>query len=166
MDFGNFTVTIVEDVGGATVPGTNAKIPNSFVYQFVPINLTDLTKGKLQALQASSNTTGQPITFQPIDATHPQGHAFSPDQKALPRAWPSTRTHWPRRPAQPRSSGPRTGSSARAATSRSTSSTRPATPTPSASPTRTSAAAVTQSYAGGRQPLRFLAEGRDPSATL
>jgi hypothetical protein len=25
---------------------------------------------------------------------------------------------------------------------------------------------VTQSYANGRQPLRFLAEGRDPSATL
>ncbi len=25
---------------------------------------------------------------------------------------------------------------------------------------------VTQSYAGGRQPLRFLAEGRDPPATL
>ncbi len=30
MDLGNFTVTIVEDVGGATVPGTNAKIPHSF----------------------------------------------------------------------------------------------------------------------------------------
>jgi hypothetical protein len=80
---------IVEDSSGATVPGipstnaTNAKLPNSFVFRFVPVNPTDLTKGKLQALQVFSNTTRQPITFQPIDAAHPQGNAFSPDQQAL-----------------------------------------------------------------------------------
>jgi uncharacterized protein DUF839 len=87
-------LTIVEDVGGATVPGTNARIPNSFVYRFVPINPADLTKGKLQALQVSSNITGQPITFQPIDATHPQGNAFSPDQKALHTYGNSFDTKW------------------------------------------------------------------------
>lgn len=86
-------LTIVEDVGGATVPGTNAKIPNSFVYRFVPVNPTDLTKGKLQALQVS-NATGQPITFQPIDATHPQGNAFSPDQQALHTYGNSFDTKW------------------------------------------------------------------------
>src|SRR5262249_20662856 len=42
---------IVEDSGGATVPGTNAKLPNSFVYRFVPQRRDDLTHGKLQALQ-------------------------------------------------------------------------------------------------------------------
>lgn len=76
-------LAIVEDAGGATVAGTNARIPNSFVYRFVPVNPGDLTKGKLEALQVLSNATHQPITFQPIDAAHPQGNAFSPDQRAL-----------------------------------------------------------------------------------
>ena len=45
-------VWIVEDIGGSTVPGTNGKKPNSFVYRFVPVDKTDLTKGgTLQALQ-------------------------------------------------------------------------------------------------------------------
>lgn len=85
---------VVEDVGGATVPGTNAKLPNSFVYRFVPTNPRDLTSGTLQALQVSSNTTGQPITFQAIDGTHPQGNAFSADQKALHTFGNSFTTRW------------------------------------------------------------------------
>jgi len=87
-------LTIVEDVGGATVPGTNARIPNSFVYRFVPVNPSDLTKGKLQALQVFSDTSHQPITFQPIDAAHPQGNAFSADQKALHTYGNSFDTKW------------------------------------------------------------------------
>jgi hypothetical protein len=60
----------------------------------VPVNPNDLTKGKLQALQVSSNITGQPITFQPIDAIHPQGNAFSPDQQALHTYGNSFDTKW------------------------------------------------------------------------
>jgi hypothetical protein len=56
---------IVEDVGG--VKGSsinkNAKQPNSFIYRFVPNSPSDLTKGKLQALQVLSLKTGQPISF-------------------------------------------------------------------------------------------------------
>jgi hypothetical protein len=87
-------LTIVEDVGGATVPGTNARIPNSFVYRFVPVDPKDLSKGKLQALQVFSDTSHQPITFQPIDAGHPQGNAFSADQKALHTYGTSFDTKW------------------------------------------------------------------------
>lgn len=88
-------LTIIEDTGGATVPGTNARTPNSFVFRFVPVNPSDLTKAKLQALQVFSNITpGQPITFQAIDAAHPQGNAFSPDQKALQTYGNSFATKW------------------------------------------------------------------------
>ncbi|MGH3841548.1 MAG: alkaline phosphatase PhoX [Pseudonocardiaceae bacterium] len=85
---------IVEDVGGATVPGDKAKIPNSFVYRFVPANPADLTKGKLQALQVFSDTTHTPITFQPIDPAHPTGGAFTADQKALHTFGVSFDTKW------------------------------------------------------------------------
>ncbi|HET9256494.1 MAG TPA: alkaline phosphatase PhoX [Pseudonocardiaceae bacterium] len=85
---------IVEDVGGATVPGDKARIPNSFLYRFVPVNPSDLTKGKLQALQVFSNTTHTPITFQPIDPAHPSGNAFSDDQKALHTFGLSFDTKW------------------------------------------------------------------------
>jgi hypothetical protein len=74
---------VVEDVGGATVPGDKARIPHSFAYRFVPAAPRDLTRGKLQALQVFSDTTHTPITFQPIDRAHPQGNAFSADQKTL-----------------------------------------------------------------------------------
>src|SRR5436190_6734444 len=43
---------IVEDVGGsAGTTSTHAKQPNSFVYRFVPEDRSDLSSGKLQALQ-------------------------------------------------------------------------------------------------------------------
>jgi hypothetical protein len=85
---------IVEDAGGSTVP-TSAKVPNSFVYKFVPVDRSDLTKGgKLLALQAVSDTSGQPITFQPVDAQHPSGNAFSADTKALHTYGTSFSTRW------------------------------------------------------------------------
>jgi hypothetical protein len=57
-------VWIVEDAGGAKgTTNKNAKQPNSFVYRFVPKSPSDLTTGKLQALQVLSSTTGQPIAF-------------------------------------------------------------------------------------------------------
>ena len=86
---------IVEDIGGATVPGTNAKLPNSFVYRLVLNDKSDLKKGgKLQALQVISRRTGNPITFQPIDAAHPTGGAFTDDMKDLGNYGPAVRTHW------------------------------------------------------------------------
>jgi hypothetical protein len=86
---------IIEDVGGATIPGTKVRLPNSFVYRLVLNDKTDIKKGgKLQALQVISRRTGTPITFQPIDAAHPNGGAFTDDQKDLSNYGPAFRTRW------------------------------------------------------------------------
>ena len=57
-------IWIVEDSGGKGGEKTkNAKQPNSFVFRFVPLDKTDLTKGgKLQALQIST-ADEKPIVF-------------------------------------------------------------------------------------------------------
>lgn len=76
-------VWIVEDIGGSTVAG--ARLPNSFVYRFIPKNRFDLTGGgRLQALQVKSKATGQPIVFQTASALtqdikdlHTYGNVFS-----------------------------------------------------------------------------------------
>ena len=62
-------IWIVEDIGGTTVE-TKAKLPNSFVYRFVPYDRRDLLAGgKLQALQVMSKAhPGQPIAFQTASA--------------------------------------------------------------------------------------------------
>src|SRR5262249_20080446 len=57
-------------------------------------NKNDLTHGKLQALQVISRRSGQPITFQAIDAAHPQGNAFSDDTKDLHTYGLSFQTKW------------------------------------------------------------------------
>ena len=68
-------IWIVEDIGGSTVGG--AKVPNSFVYRFIPKNKHDLTKGgKLQALQVMKLNGSGPIVF---DGTN----ALTPDVKDL-----------------------------------------------------------------------------------
>jgi hypothetical protein len=61
-------VWMVEDIGGSTVAG--AKLPNSFIYRFVPKSRSDLKLGgKLQALQVMSRANpGQPIAFQTASA--------------------------------------------------------------------------------------------------
>ena len=60
-------IWIVEDIGGATVAG--ARVPNSFVYRFVPKNRRDLTQGgKLQALQVMKLDHSGPIVFNPASA--------------------------------------------------------------------------------------------------
>ena len=88
-------VWIVEDVGGASPAGSNAKNPNSFVYRFVPNDKRDLTKGgRLQALQVTSNRTHQPITFTDIDAAHPGGGIFTDDIKDLHTYGMSFTTRW------------------------------------------------------------------------
>ena len=61
-------IWMVEDIGGSTVAG--ARLPNSFVYRFVPKSRHDLKQGgKLQALQVLSKANpGQPIAFQTVSA--------------------------------------------------------------------------------------------------
>jgi hypothetical protein len=74
---------IVEDVGGSNKPGTVAKIPNSFVYRYVPQHPGDLHNGKLQVLQVL-NQAGAPITQEsqtPVNApdqvlVHSYGHSL------------------------------------------------------------------------------------------
>jgi hypothetical protein len=73
---GDGNVWIVEDIGGANKPGTVAKIPNSFIYRFVPTHANDLSSGKLQVLQVS-NAAGSPITAESQTDLH------APDQVAL-----------------------------------------------------------------------------------
>jgi hypothetical protein len=68
-------VWIVEDIGGVNKPGTVAKIPNSFLYRFVPNVAGNLSSGKLQVLQAL-NAAGSPITVESQTALN------APDQFA------------------------------------------------------------------------------------
>lgn len=57
-------VWFIEDVGGkAGTASPHAKQPNSFVYRFKPTRASDLTRGRLQALQVTSLRTGRPIAF-------------------------------------------------------------------------------------------------------
>jgi len=95
-DQGN--LLIIEDTGGTSVPvdptnpasPKNARNPNSFVYRFVPYDRTNLfAGGKLQALQVSIE--GTPLTFVPVDASHPNGDVFSQAQLKLH----SPGTSWP-----------------------------------------------------------------------
>ena len=74
---------IAEDVGGRAIAG--ARLPNSFIYRFVPKSKYDLTKGgKLQVLQvASLSNPGQPIKFdattaltQDVKDLHTYGKVF------------------------------------------------------------------------------------------
>jgi hypothetical protein len=67
---------IVEDIGGAGKGGTKAKVPNSFIYRYVPREPGDLKNGKLEALQVL-NTSGRPITFASQQAL------MAPDQVQL-----------------------------------------------------------------------------------
>ena len=84
-------IWIVEDVGGTLVLN-NAKNPNSFVYRFVPLNPSDLSRGKLQALQVSIN--GNPIVFVPVDDQHPTGDTRSRSQLLLHTVGASWPVQW------------------------------------------------------------------------
>lgn len=80
-------IWMVEDIGGPNKPGTTAKIPNSFVYRYVPATKGDLHNGKLQALQVL-NASGQPVTKASQTAVN------SPDQLALHVYGSSFTTKW------------------------------------------------------------------------
>jgi hypothetical protein len=77
QDDSDGNIWIVEDIGGALKAGTTAaKIPNSFVYRYVPSHPGDLENGKLEALQVL-NSANQPITVASQTALD------APDQVAL-----------------------------------------------------------------------------------
>jgi hypothetical protein len=97
-DLGN--ILVIEDTGGTSVNVNPAdptsvkaaKLPNSFVFRFVPADPTDLTHGKLQALQVTIG--GQPLVFVPIDAAHPTGDVFSTAQRQLHTPGTSWPVRW------------------------------------------------------------------------
>jgi hypothetical protein len=78
---------IAEDIGGANKPGTKAKLPNSYLYRYLPKTPGDFVHGKLQALQVL-NAAGEPITFASQEAVN------SPDQVALHTYGKSFKTRW------------------------------------------------------------------------
>jgi hypothetical protein len=77
-------VWVVEDTGGAANSG--GKVPNSYVFRFLPVDKTDLTAGgEMQALQVLRHN-GQPITAAELQADpsakiikqlHKYGRTFS-----------------------------------------------------------------------------------------
>jgi hypothetical protein len=79
-------IWIVEDIGGANKPGTVARIPNSFVYRYVPDERGDLHNGKLEVLQVLR--AGSPIT----QAT--QTALQSDDQKSVHTYGNKLDTRW------------------------------------------------------------------------
>jgi hypothetical protein len=87
QDDGDGNIWIVEDIGGANKTGTTARIPNSFVYRYVPRHPGDLANGKLQVLQVL-NAAGTPITQASQTAVN------SLDQLALHVYGSSFRTRW------------------------------------------------------------------------
>ena len=76
---------IVEDIGGSKPAATpHSKVPNSFIYRFVPKHKDSLTEGRLQVLSATSLRTGTAIVFQSADAAtgdivdlHTYGKSFA-----------------------------------------------------------------------------------------
>jgi hypothetical protein len=80
-------IWMVEDIGGGAKAGTTAKIPNSFVYRFVPDTPGDLENGALQVLQVL-NAAGNPITRASQTALN------APDQVAMRTYGTSFRTQW------------------------------------------------------------------------
>lgn len=93
-------IYLVEDAGGTSVPVDPAdasspkkvRIPNSYLYRFVPRNPANLSDGGvLQALRVTID--GAPLTYVPVDASHPTGDAFSAAQMKLHtvgRSWPTS----------------------------------------------------------------------------
>jgi hypothetical protein len=82
-------ILIVEDIGGANKGSTRARIPNSFLFRYVPDDPGDLENGKLQVLQVLSNDPDHhPITQTTQTPLH------SPDQVALHAYGSSFQANW------------------------------------------------------------------------
>jgi hypothetical protein len=84
QDDSDGNIWIVEDIGGAFKGTKKSKVPNSFVYRYVPEKPGDLAHGKLQALQVL-DASGDPITetdmtplmSQPQIDLHTYGKVFN-----------------------------------------------------------------------------------------
>jgi hypothetical protein len=87
QDDGDGNIWIVEDIGGSNKPGTVAKVPNSFIYRYVPATPGDLHHGKLQVLQVLSGA-GNAITQASQTALN------APDQVALHSYGNVSSTRW------------------------------------------------------------------------
>jgi len=84
----NGNLWIIEDIGGGNKPGAvAARIPNSFIYRYVPRQPGDLHNGRLQVLQVL-NDAGQPVTQQSQTAI------CAPDQVALRTFGRTFDTRW------------------------------------------------------------------------
>jgi len=81
-------VMVLEDQSGANKGNTTAKVPNSFLFRYVPDSPGDLANGKLQVLQVLNNVNHQPIT-QPT-----QTPLHSADQVALHVYGSSFEANW------------------------------------------------------------------------
>ena len=81
-------VMILEDQSGANKGNTTAKIPNSFLFRYVPDGPGDLDNGKLQVLQVLNNVDQEPITQTTQTPLH------SPDQIALHTYGSSFHANW------------------------------------------------------------------------
>jgi hypothetical protein len=79
---------IAEDVGGSSKPDTTARLPNSFLYRYVPAKKGDLGNGKLQVLQVLNDVDQRPITQASQTALN------SADQLALHRFGKTFETKW------------------------------------------------------------------------
>lgn len=83
---------IVEDSGGkAGTANPHAKQPNSFLYRFVPNDPGDLSGGRLQVLQVSSQRSGQPIVFH---AGQADADIVNPDTLDLHTPGAEFKTRW------------------------------------------------------------------------
>jgi hypothetical protein len=86
QDDSDGNIWIVEDIGGANKPGTTAKIPNSFVYRYVPQRPGDLQNGRLEVLQVIDG--GHPVTVETQTAVN------APDQVDLRTYGRTFQTKW------------------------------------------------------------------------
>jgi hypothetical protein len=81
-------IWIVEDIGGGNkAGGVSSRLPNSFLYRYVPKTRGDLHNGKLQVLQVL-NTAGTPITQASQTAIN------APDQVLIHSYGHSLATKW------------------------------------------------------------------------
>ena len=87
QDDGDGNLWIAEDVSGPSKGAGPAKVPNSFIYRYVPKTKGDLANGKLQVLQVL-NAAGNPITKAS------QTPLNSSDQVALHTYGTSFKTQW------------------------------------------------------------------------
>src|SRR5262249_20762150 len=78
----------VEDIGGSRPAATpQSRVPNSFLYRFVPKSLDSLKAGELPVLQVTSLITGTPIPFQSTNAATAAIGDLHTHRKSFAASW-------------------------------------------------------------------------------